>query len=119
MRKVRKYEVFQKAHNLTLKVYKLTSGFPEDERYGLALQMRRSAYSIPMNIAEGGARDSEKEFAQFINIAIGSCEEIRYQLLLSKDLGYIEESTYKEMEKEYESIKRMLAGLYKSMRDRL
>ena len=89
MREIRKYEVFKKSHKLALDVYRVTATFPQMEVYGLAAQTRRAAYSIPMNLAEGSAREGAKEFAQFVNIAIGSCEELRYQLFLAKDLSYI------------------------------
>ena len=65
-----------------------------------------------MNLVEGGARESEKDFARFISIAIGSCEEVRYQLLLSRDLGYIGIKDYKSIENEYERIKMMLSKLF-------
>jgi len=116
MREIKKYEVFKLAHKLVLDVYRLTSEFPKHEMFGLVTQMRRAAYSIPMNLAEGAARDSEREFAQSVNIAIGSCEEVRYQLLLSKDLTYISKDEYSSIDKEYESVKRMLATLYKKLR---
>jgi four helix bundle protein len=115
LRDVRKYDVFKMAHQLALEIYKITDKYPKKEIYGLINQLRRASYSIPMNLAEGGARDSEREFAQFVNVSIGSCEEVRYQLLLSKDLGYIEEKKYFEMETEYETVKKMLASLYRKL----
>lgn len=116
MREIRKYEVFKRSHQLVLDVYRLSSKFPQIETYGLVAQMRRAAYSIPMNLAEGAAREGGKEFAQFVNIAIGSCEELRYQLFLAKDLSYIGEKDYRLLEQGYESIKRMLTQLYKKLR---
>lgn len=116
MREIRKYEVFKRSHQLVLDVYRLTSKFPQIETYGLVAQMRRAAYSIPMNLAEGAAREGAKEFAQFVNIAIGSCEELRYQLLLAKDLFYVDEEEYASIEREYEGVKRMLTQLYKKLR---
>ncbi|UCG43507.1 MAG: four helix bundle protein, partial [candidate division WOR-3 bacterium] len=77
---MRRYKVFQLSDRLVLDIYKATNGFPKSEAFGLTTQMRRAAASIPMNLAEGSARSGAKEFAQFINIAIGSCEEVRYQL---------------------------------------
>ena len=67
--------VWQKSHELTMEIYKLTSFFPSDEKFGLVSQMRRAAYSIPANIVEGHSRKSKKEFLQFLNIAKGSLEE--------------------------------------------
>jgi four helix bundle protein len=75
-------------------------------------QMRRAAASIPMNLAEGAARAGANEFAQFVNIAIGSCEEVRYQLHLSRGLGYISNLEYQKLDGKYESVKKMLAKLY-------
>ena len=80
--------VWQKAHQFVLGVYALTAGFPRQETYGLSLQMRRAAVSIPANIAEGFRRRSKAEKARFMNIAEGSVEECRYFLILVKDLGY-------------------------------
>lgn len=112
MRNVKEYEVFKRAHKLALEIYKITKDFPKEELYGLVSQVRRSSYSIPMNLVEGGTRQGEKEFSRFINIALGSCEEMRYQLLLSKDLEYIKPEKYEELENEAEVIKKMLSVLY-------
>src|SRR5439155_16015906 len=80
--------VWQKAHQFVLGVYALTTVFPKQETYGLSLQMRRAAVSIPANIAEGFRRRGKAEKARFMNIAEGSVEECRYFLILAKDLGY-------------------------------
>jgi four helix bundle protein len=94
MRDINNYEVFKKAHSLTLKIYDITKNYPKEEQFGLALQMRRAAYLIPMNLKEGGI-GNEVEFFRYVRIAIGSKEELEYQILLSKDLGYISEKIYK------------------------
>jgi four helix bundle protein len=80
--------VWQKAHQFVLEVYALTAAFPKPETYGLSLQMRRAAVSIPANIAEGFRRRSKPDKARFLNMAEGSVEECRYFLILAKDLGY-------------------------------
>ena len=80
--------VWQKAHAFVLEAYKITAAFPKSETYGLALQMRRAAVSIPANIAEGFRRRGKADKARFLNIAEGSVEECRYFLILTKDLGY-------------------------------
>ena len=80
--------VWQKAHGFVLAVYSLTATFPRQETYGLSLQMRRAAVSIPANIAEGFRRRGKADKARFLNIAEGSVEECRYFLILAKDLGY-------------------------------
>jgi four helix bundle protein len=80
--------VWQKAHEFVLGIYALTAGFPKQETYGLSLQMRRAAVSIPANIAEGFRRRGQADKARFMNMAEGSVEECRYFLILVKDLGY-------------------------------
>ena len=86
--------VWQKGLDLSLFVYKLTSKFPKEELYGLTSQIRRSAVSIPSNIAEGKNRGSIKEFIQFLRIAYGSCSELETQLLISKELNFLDEKGY-------------------------
>jgi four helix bundle protein len=80
--------VWQKAHHFVLTVYALTATFPKQEIYGLSLQLRRAAVSIPANIAEGFRRRGKADKARFMNLAEGSVEECRYYLILAKDLGY-------------------------------
>jgi len=80
--------VWQKAHRFVLEVYTFTAMLPKQETYGLSLQMRRAAVSIPANIAEGFRRRSKADKARFMNMAEGSVEECRYFLILAKDLGY-------------------------------
>lgn len=108
-------DVYKLSHKLTLKIYKLTAKFPNEEKYGLVTQLRRSAYSIPMNIAEGGGRFFKKEYLQFINIARGSTAEILYQLELVRDLKFINNNDYKELTDEYTKIGKMLTNLYKTL----
>ena len=80
--------VWQKAHAFVLKAYRYTTKFPKEELFGLVSQSRRAAVSIPANIAEGFRRRGYADKARFLNIALGSLEEVRYYLLLAKDLGY-------------------------------
>src|SRR5207249_922227 len=82
-------EVWRKAHRVVLDVYKLTNPFPKSERFGVVSQLRRAAYSIPANIAEGFGRRSTKELLHFLAVSNGSLEELRYFLLLSRDLCYL------------------------------
>ena len=79
------------SHSITLEIYKASQGFPREELFGLTSQIRRSFASIGYNISEGAGRNSDKEFANFINIALGSSNEAENQLLLARDLGYISE----------------------------
>ncbi|MGD0340950.1 MAG: four helix bundle protein [Bacteroidales bacterium] len=90
--------VWQKSHELVLEVYRLTSCFPENEKFGLIQQIRRSASSIPANIVEGKSKKTDKEFASFLYNSRGSLEETRYHLLLSKDLEYIDKNQYDKLE---------------------
>jgi len=108
--------VFKKSYSLTLKLYELTKLFPSDERYGLISQIRRAAYSIPSNLMEGSGRLGSKEYRQFVGIAKGSAAELKYLLLLSKDLGYMSIEKYTEIENEILEISRMLMGLANTLR---
>ena len=94
MRDFKKFEVWQLSHQLTLKIYTSTKNFPKEEIFGLTSQIRRSFASIGYNISEGSGRNSDKEFANFINIALGSSNEAENQLILAKDLKYINENDY-------------------------
>jgi four helix bundle protein len=115
MRNFRNLSVWPKGHSLTLKIYSLTKSYPKDEIFGLASQMRRCAYSIPSNIAEGCGRSSTPDFKRFLVIAAGSSSELEYQLFLSKDLGYLSEIVFKELEFETIGIKNMIYSLIKKL----
>ncbi len=106
---------WQKAHELVLKIYEITKDFPKDEQFGLTSQIRRAAVSIPSNIVEGKARNSKVEYKRFLSIARGSLEEVKYQVLLAKDLNYIDKNKYKEVLKIAMDTGRLLAGLIKSL----
>ena len=97
--------VWQKAHQLVLSIYKFTDNFPKSEIYGLTLQLRRAAVSIPANIAEGFKKKTKPDKARFMNIAQGSLEECRYYLILTKDLGYGNPS---ELTYQLEEVSKML-----------
>jgi four helix bundle protein len=90
MRDFHSLKVWQKAHQVTLRVYTATKRFPKDELYGLTSQVRHSATSIPTNVAEGCGRSGEAELARFLNIAMGSASELEYQLLLARDLKFLD-----------------------------
>ncbi len=108
MRNFQELSIWQKAHTLTLKVYLITKEFPKDELYGLISQMRRSSSSIPTNIAEGCGRNSDPELRRFLIISSGSCSELQYQLLLSKDLKFISEDVCKELSEQVIEIRKMI-----------
>ncbi len=106
-------DVWNKAMELVEKIYHITSEFPKEKQFGLTAQIRRSAISIPSNIAEGAARNSKKEFIQFLYVAIGSLSEVETQLLLAKRLTFINEN---KLLNDIESIRRMLLGLIKFLK---
>ena len=94
MRDFRKLDVWRRSHELTLAVYRDTESFPASERFGLTSQLRRAAAAVPANIAEGAGRYSKREYAHFLNQALGSTNELEYHLLLSYDLGLLDKPTY-------------------------
>jgi four helix bundle protein len=115
MKDFRNLKVWEKAHHLTLALYPVTASFPRDEAYGLASQIRRSASSIPSNIAEGCGREGDPEFARFCIIARGSASELEYQLLLARDLKLIQPGDYEKLSAQTVEIKRMLTVLVQKL----
>ena len=109
-------EVFKKSHQLVLDIYKLVDKFPKSEKYRLVNQIVRAAYSIPSNIAEGNSRNTTKEYINFLYISRGSLNEVKYFLLLAKDLSYINTDEYKDIFKLCNEIGKMLNGLIKSLK---
>ncbi|MGE3077367.1 MAG: four helix bundle protein [Dehalococcoidia bacterium] len=107
MRPFRENKVWQIAHELTLAVYEDTKSFPADERFALTSQLRRAAYSIPFNIVEGSAR-GEKEFHQFLRMALASAAELDYGLLLARDLGYLSGDRFNDLNTRIEVLKPMI-----------
>src|SRR5260370_37210765 len=103
--------VWQRSHALVLQVYRLTKAFPSDERFGLTSQLRRAAFSVPTNIAEGSKRQTNPEYARFLNIAEGSLAETEYLLIVSRDLGYLSVALAKLVLAESTEIAKMLHGL--------
>lgn len=108
--------VWEKSYQFALRVYKLADAFPEKEKYRITNQICRAVLSIPSNIAEGKGRNSINEYIQFLYIARGSLEEVRCQLMFSKDLGYIAQGTYDEYKKEAGTVSKLLNGLIKSLK---
>ena len=116
MQSFRNLKVWEKAHVLTLDVYRASHSFPKEELYGVTSQMRRASASIGANIAEGSCRRGDIEFARFVQIATGSASELEYHLLLANDLGFLAEADYKRLLEETVEVKRMLAALMKKLR---
>ncbi len=107
----KKYMVWQKSHKLVLKTYAFTNTFPKNEQYNLTSQINRAALSIPTNIAEGCGRNGQKEFIRFLNISSGSATELDYLFLLAKDLNFISEEDYLNLNEELIEIRKMLFAL--------
>lgn len=116
MQNYKDLKVWEKAHLFTLKVYEVTKSFPKEEIYSLTSQMRRAASSIPANIAEGCGKNTQLDFANFLNIALGSSNESEYYLLLSKDLKYLNFDLYEKLLKTINEIKAMLIALITKVR---
>jgi len=111
-------QVWQKAHDLTLAIYKSTRVFPSDERFGLTSQMRRSGASIGANIAEGCGRRSDNEMARFVQIAMGSGAELSYHLRLSRDLGLLSKAAFDSLRSNLSEVMRMLSSLSQRLKPR-
>ncbi|NLW24117.1 MAG: four helix bundle protein [Clostridia bacterium] len=107
--------VWQKAHKLVLQIYELTRNFPKNEEFGLVIQLRRSAASIPSNIAEGVGSNSKVNFKRMLYIARGSLLETRYHLILARVLNYINRSVYEDLKNKYDEVGKMLNSLIKSL----
>jgi four helix bundle protein len=111
MRPHEKLDVWKKAIDFVVAIYKVTESFPKEEKFGLISQIRRAAVSIPANIAEGAARRSPKEFVHFLSNSQGSASEVETELLISHRLRYIQEGEYFELLSMLDDIGRMLTGL--------
>jgi four helix bundle protein len=108
-------KVWQKAHQLTLAIYRATAVFPRAEQYGLTSQLRRASSSVAANLAEGCGRNGDAELARFCSIAMGSASELEYHLLLAKDLNLIPPPNYQELVSRATELKRMLTALIQKL----
>ena len=117
MQNYKELRVWEKAHFFTLKVYEASKLFPKEEIYSLTNQLRRAASAIPANIAEGCGKNSQQEFAHFLNIALGSANEAEYFLILPKDLKYLIEEKFFELTDNVNEIKAMLISLIGKVRN--
>mgnify|MGYP003640803625 CR=1 FL=1 len=116
MRDFKKYDIWKLSHLLTLKIYDITKTYPKDEIYGVISQIRRAASSIPTNISEGCGRDSDTEFNRFLTIALGSASEVEYLIILSKDLNYIDDNSFINLNQEINIIKRKIYSLKQKLK---
>ena len=116
MQDFRELMVWQKAHALTLRVYRDTEGFPTSELYGLTKQIRRASASIGANIAEGTGRTSGPDFARFLQMALGSASELEYHMILASDLEYLNPAIAGEIIERSQEVKRILTSLIQKVR---
>ncbi len=119
MRNHEDLQVWQKAHNLTLEIYKNTRCFPVEERFGLTSQIRRSCASMGANIAEGCGRRSDAEMARFVQIAMGSGAELSYHLRLAHDLQLLSTPSFERLRSDLNEVMRMLSSLPQKLRPRV
>jgi len=112
-----KLRVFELADDVAMLVYRVTAGFPKEELFGLTSQIRRAAVSVPSNIVEGCARDSEADYLRFLNIAFGSLRELHYQLNLSKRLSFLRNEDSSLLEPKVVETEKVLNGLIRALRD--
>jgi len=116
MKDFRSLKVWEKAHALTLMIYKSTEEFPKQELYALTNQIQRAAVSIPANIAEGCGKDSDAELKRYFSIAMGSSSELEYLILLAHDLGYLQQAAYQSMENDLIEIRKMLNAFIQKLK---
>ena len=112
----RKLEVWKESINFAVYIYKICKKFPKEELYGISSQLKRASYSIPSNIAEGAARQTKREFIQFLYIAQGSSSEVATFLEICKELGWISKEEKTNLDIKLANISKMLTGLIKSLK---
>jgi four helix bundle protein len=117
MRPHEKLEVWSRAVDFVIGIYRMTDSFPKEEKFGLTSQVRRAAVSIPANTAEGAGRDSPKEFAHFLSNVQGSASELATELLIAYRLGYLSEKDYLQLNSELDNIGRMIFGLSRHLKN--
>ncbi len=115
MQDFKKLEVWFRAYKFSLEIYKVSMSFPTEEKFGLTAQLRKAATSIPINIAEGSGKVSDKDFANYIQISIGSASEVECELMLTHDLGFLKDESYKILDKELKEIRKMLYAFRKTL----
>lgn len=116
MKDFRKLVVWEKSHKIVLAIYKATSIFPKEEQFGLVSQMRRAAVSAPTNIAEGCGKHTQLDFANYLQNAFGSIQEVQYLAFLACELNYINVAVYGPIEKDIQEVKAMLISLIQKVR---
>lgn len=119
MRPHEKLEAWSKAIDFVVAVYQATESFPKEEKFGLTSQIRRAAVSVPANIAEGAARQSDKEFAHFLSNAQGSASELETELIIAHRLGYLSESDFVALTTVLDRVGRLITGLSQHLKRRI
>ena len=119
MHRYKDLDIWKQSRNFCVPIYKTTSKFPADDRFGLVSQLRRAAVSVPSNIAEGSAKSSDKHFLVFLETSLGSCFEMETQLLLSNDLEFIDAQTLSELLKQLESNIQMISKFMSFLKSKL
>ena len=119
MRNYRDLQVWNKAHSLTLELYRVSRGFPREEIYGITSQLRRAAVSIGANLAEGCGRRTSRELARFVRIAMGSASALDYHLLLSLDLGFMNGDDFTSTATKLTEVRKMLTSLLSSVEEQI
>jgi four helix bundle protein len=112
----KKLDVWNAAVELTSAIYRMAKGFPREERFTLVDQLHRAALSVPSNIAEGAARQTKKEFVNFLHMAQGSLSEMDTQLEIAKRLGYLTKEQWEQLDEHIARIDKMLSGLIRSLK---
>ncbi|MGN6646752.1 MAG: four helix bundle protein [Cytophaga sp.] len=115
MHKYKELKVWQKSMNITAEIYKVTEELPEKEKFNLTSQIRRSAVSIPSNIAEGAGRNSKKDFSHFLSVALGSSFELETQVILTEKLNYLTKDQIEQLLSQLIEVQSMILGLKKSL----
>ncbi len=118
LKSYKELKVWQRSYQLCLEIYKITKGFPDEEKYGLTSQLRRAAVSVPSNVSEGYGRKTTPEYIQFLYIAYGSICEIETQILLSGDLGYISNGRLEMLKEGIREVERMLKASIRSLENK-
>jgi four helix bundle protein len=113
-----RWRAWRVSHQLVRKIYLTTQNWPKAELYGLTSQARRAAFSVPMNLAEGSAKRGSRELRRFMDMSLGSLSELAYCLRLARDLGYLSDDEWKEMDAERDHAGKLLWGLYEKVKDR-
>lgn len=115
MKDFKSLKVWQKGIKLVVDIYKTSNSFPKEEQYGLTSQIRRSAVSIPSNIAEGSGRNSDKDFHRFLEISLGSSFELETQIIIAHELEFLSDTEFNDLNDKVQEEQKMISGLQKSL----